>query len=85
MTMTANVVVTNPVAAATTKTTEATVQKIGAGGLSGDPVRQRSTAVIRYLSEQSNHKLTIIGVGGISTFDVLSDLSFTQLPWDVEH
>jgi dihydroorotate dehydrogenase len=36
------------------------------GGLSGAPLRERATAVIRYLSTKSAGKLTIIGVGGIS-------------------
>lgn len=35
------------------------------GGLSGKPLTQRSTEVIRYLSEQSNKAFPIIGVGGI--------------------
>ena len=35
------------------------------GGLSGQPVRERSTAVIRYLREQSKGAFPIIGVGGI--------------------
>lgn len=35
------------------------------GGLSGKPVRERSTDVIRYLSEKSNRSFVIIGVGGI--------------------
>lgn len=44
-----------------------TTEKIGAGGLSGKPLKQRSTEVIRYLYKQSNGQLTIIGVGGITT------------------
>jgi dihydroorotate dehydrogenase len=35
------------------------------GGLSGKPLTQRSTEVIRYLAEKSNHSFPIIGVGGI--------------------
>ncbi|MFC0184218.1 dihydroorotate oxidase A [Pseudarcicella hirudinis] len=35
------------------------------GGLSGKPVTQRSTEVIRYLSEKSGKAFPIIGVGGI--------------------
>lgn len=35
------------------------------GGLSGKPVRERSTAVIKYLSQKSNQSFPIIGVGGI--------------------
>jgi dihydroorotate dehydrogenase len=36
-----------------------------AGGLSGKPLKVRSTEVIRYLSEKSNRAFPIIGVGGI--------------------
>lgn len=35
------------------------------GGLSGKPLTQRSTEVIRFLSEKSNQAFPIIGVGGI--------------------
>ncbi|WP_291402589.1 quinone-dependent dihydroorotate dehydrogenase [Daejeonella sp.] len=35
------------------------------GGLSGKPLTERSTEVIRYLSEKSNKSFVIIGVGGI--------------------
>ncbi len=35
------------------------------GGLSGRPLTQRSTEVIRYLSQKSNQSFPIIGVGGI--------------------
>lgn len=41
------------------------VENIGAGGLSGSPVRSRSTEVVRYLSEKSAGAFPIIGVGGI--------------------
>ena len=41
------------------------VEQMGAGGLSGAPVRARSTEVIRYLHEQSKGAFPIIGVGGI--------------------
>ena len=41
------------------------VEKMGAGGLSGAPVRKRSTEVIRYLHQKSNGSFPIIGVGGI--------------------
>lgn len=36
-----------------------------AGGLSGRPLTQRSTEVVRYLSEKSGKAFPIIGVGGI--------------------
>jgi dihydroorotate dehydrogenase len=35
------------------------------GGLSGAPLRQRSTEIIRYIFEHTQGKLPIIGVGGI--------------------
>ena len=41
------------------------VDAIGAGGLSGKPVSNRSTEVIRYLKEKSGGRLVVIGVGGI--------------------
>ena len=41
-----------------------------AGGLSGRPLRRRSTEVIRYVSRATDGKLPIIGVGGIT--DILS-------------
>ena len=49
------------------QTASQTVQQIGAGGLSGQPVGQRSTEVIRYLSSKAHGELIIIGVGGIAS------------------
>lgn len=43
------------------------LDRIGAGGLSGEPLRKRSTEVIRYLNDQSGGSIPIIGVGGINT------------------
>ncbi len=43
------------------------VDTIGMGGLSGKPVRDRSTEVIRYLRQQLGATYPIIGVGGIMT------------------
>lgn len=48
-------------------TPRAIVDTIGAGGLSGMPVRQRATEVIRYLHTKSNGAFPIIAVGGIFT------------------
>lgn len=46
-----------------------------AGGLSGMPLKNRSTEVIRFLSEKSNKSFPIIGVGGIhSAEDALEKL-----------
>ncbi len=39
------------------------------GGISGAPVRQKSTEVIRFIHNQTGGKLPIIGVGGIFTAD----------------
>ncbi len=46
-------------------TPETEISEIGAGGLSGKPLRQRSTEVIRYLRQKGGPTLPIIGVGGI--------------------
>lgn len=47
------------------KTSKEIVDEIGAGGLSGKPVKNRSTEVIKYLATKSNKSFPIIGVGGI--------------------
>lgn len=45
------------------------------GGLSGRPLHQRSTEIIRYIHRQTGGKLPIIGVGGVQTAeDVRSKL-----------
>lgn len=46
-------------------TSKTKIDEIGNGGLSGFPVRERSTEVIRYLYKKSNQTLKIIAVGGI--------------------
>ena len=43
------------------------VEAIGAGGLSGAPVRERATEVVRYLAEKSGGRFAIIASGGIFT------------------
>ena len=49
--------------------------KTETGGLSGKPLTNRSTEVIRFLSEKSNKSFPIIGVGGIhSAQDALDKL-----------
>ncbi|MDP4680073.1 MAG: quinone-dependent dihydroorotate dehydrogenase [Cyclobacteriaceae bacterium] len=47
-------------------TDKKTVENIGNGGLSGNALKDRSTAVIKYLSIKSAGKIPVIGVGGIS-------------------
>ena len=57
------------------KTDTNKVNAIGKGGLSGKPVRVRSTEVIKYLADKSNKAFPIIGVGGIhSAEDALEKL-----------
>ena len=46
-------------------TDAAYVASLGAGGLSGRPLRARATDVIRYLHRKSGGGLPIIGSGGI--------------------
>lgn len=47
------------------KASKALLETIGNGGLSGQPVKEKSTAVIKYLADKSNKAFPIIGVGGI--------------------
>mgnify|MGYP006277707671 FL=1 len=56
-------------------TSEERVRAIGKGGLSGKPLRERSTQMIRYLKEKSGGEIPVIGVGGImSVEDALEKL-----------
>ncbi|UKM64759.1 quinone-dependent dihydroorotate dehydrogenase [Flavobacteriaceae bacterium GSB9] len=41
------------------------LEEIGNGGLSGQPIKEKSTRVIKYLAGKSNKAFPIIGVGGI--------------------
>ncbi|WP_299609393.1 quinone-dependent dihydroorotate dehydrogenase [uncultured Aquimarina sp.] len=47
------------------KVSQTRLEEIGNGGLSGQPIKDKSTAVIKYLSDKSNRSFPIIGVGGI--------------------
>jgi len=49
------------------KESDDSIKTIGNGGLSGQPLTNRATEVIRYLHQKSNGQLTIIGVGGIAS------------------
>ncbi|MBL7827077.1 MAG: quinone-dependent dihydroorotate dehydrogenase [Saprospiraceae bacterium] len=49
------------------QTQAAKIEQIGMGGLSGAPVRTRSTEVIRYLRAKLGPDPVIIGVGGIDS------------------
>ncbi len=58
------------------RTSPALVAAAGAGGLSGKPLQERSTEVIRYLHQHSGGQFPIIGVGGIhSVQDALDKLN----------
>lgn len=43
------------------------IEEIGAGGLSGKPLRKTSTEIVKYISNKTQGKLPIIAVGGIFT------------------
>ena len=47
------------------KASKERLSEIGNGGLSGQPIKAQSTAVIKYLAEKSKKAFPIIGVGGI--------------------
>jgi len=49
------------------QTEKSQIESIGAGGLSGKPLRNRSTEVIQFLRQKLGKKFVIIGVGGIFT------------------
>ena len=49
------------------KTSSQTLEAIGAGGLSGAPLRERSLEMLKYLRAKAGHELPIISVGGIMT------------------
>ena len=49
------------------KAKNSTIKSIGAGGLSGKPLTQKSTQIIKYIAEKSQHQIPIIAVGGIMT------------------
>ena len=48
------------------KTERSIIESIGNGGLSGAPVRDRSSAVLKSIKSKIKRNITIIGVGGIS-------------------
>ncbi|CAH8294996.1 dihydroorotate oxidase A [Mariniflexile fucanivorans] len=52
------------------------LEVIGNGGLSGQPIKEKSTHVIKYLADKSNKAFPIIGVGGIhSAEDALEKIN----------
>ena len=58
------------------RASEALLESIGNGGLSGQPIKEKSTQVIKYLSDKSHKAFPIIGVGGIhSAEDALEKIN----------
>ena len=49
------------------KTKNHKLQTIGAGGLSGLPLKQRSTEIVKYICDKTNGKIPVIASGGIFT------------------
>lgn len=45
------------------------LKKIGKGGLSGAPLQDKSTEIIRYLVKKTGGKIPVIGVGGIMSVE----------------
>ena len=50
-----------------------TVSAMGPGGVSGAPVRERATEVIRHLAAKSQGQFPIIGVGGIDSVEAAQE------------
>jgi len=58
------------------KVSKARLKEIGNGGVSGQPIKNQSTRVIKYLADTSNKAFPIIGVGGIhSAEDAIEKLN----------
>ncbi|WP_132052952.1 quinone-dependent dihydroorotate dehydrogenase [Pseudocnuella soli] len=51
------------------KTSQRSVEQIGAGGLSGAPLRERATEVVQYLCSRLQGQIPVIASGGIFTAD----------------
>jgi dihydroorotate dehydrogenase len=47
------------------KSNSADLERIGAGGLSGDPLKKKSTEFIKYINEKTRNRMPVIGSGGI--------------------
>jgi dihydroorotate dehydrogenase len=49
------------------QTSKHKLETIGAGGLSGAPLKEKSTEMVRYINERSNGAIPVIASGGIFT------------------
>ena len=64
----AGVIATNTTISRTDlKTSPETISNIGMGGLSGKPIKERSSEVIRFLRKHLDNQVVIMGAGGIQT------------------
>ncbi len=55
------------------RTPAARLQAIGPGGLSGAPLRQRATQVLRHLRQRLGSEMLLIGVGGIDSAEAAEE------------
>lgn len=55
------------------RTPHAEIERIGAGGLSGEPLRERAGEVLRHIRRAAPADFCIISVGGVSTADDVLD------------
>ncbi|HPB54043.1 MAG TPA: dihydroorotate dehydrogenase (quinone), partial [Saprospiraceae bacterium] len=51
------------------KTSKSELKAIGAGGLSGKPLTQKSLDIVKYLRTNMPQNMALIGVGGISSHE----------------
>ncbi len=49
------------------KTSKEQIEKIGPGGLSGLPLKERSTEIVKFIAEKAKEEIPIIASGGIFT------------------
>ncbi len=49
------------------ETSKAEIEKIGAGGLSGKPVKERATEIVNYIHQRTKGEIPIIASGGVFT------------------
>ena len=49
------------------ETPKAEIEKIGAGGLSGKPVKERATEIVNYIHQRTKGEIPIIASGGVFT------------------
>jgi dihydroorotate dehydrogenase len=47
------------------QTSAKTLERIGAGGISGKPLQKKSTEFIQYIVQKTNQRLPVIGSGGV--------------------